>query len=91
MQVMGDTILLKIILAINPPPLIIIIPITLIRMATITIPILKDKGPGKDTRAFNTRGRADISKGAVPPAGVAGTEVRRLPETRCLQTIFQSR
>lgn len=46
MQIMGYTILLKIIMVINSPPLIITIPITLIRMATITIPILKDMGNG---------------------------------------------
>jgi hypothetical protein len=87
MQIMGDTILLKIIMATNPPPPIITIPITLIRMATITIPILKDMRNGENTRALSTGGRADIPKGAVPPAGGAGTEVWRFPGPRCLHTV----
>ena len=83
---MGGTILLIIIMATNPPPLTITIPITLIRMATITIPMFEDMG---DTRALSTGDGAGIPEGAVPTAGGAGTEVRRLPGPRCLHTVPQ--
>ncbi len=59
---MGDTIPSQIIMAMNPRPHIITIPITHIRMGTITIHILKDMWAGQDTRAVDT-GEADT--GAV--------------------------
>jgi hypothetical protein len=68
MQAMGDTILFKIIMAMNPRQHIITIPITLIRMATITIRGLKVMWASQDTRAMDT-GEAD-SRG-VDTKGVA--------------------
>jgi hypothetical protein len=69
MQIMGHTILMKIIMATNSPPPIITIPIILIHMATITIPILRDMGGSKDTWALDTGELAGILKGAVTTAG----------------------
>jgi hypothetical protein len=76
MQNMGDTILIGVITTSLPSP-IITIPITLIRTATITIPIVKDKGNGMNTKALSTGGEVDILKGAVTTAVEAGTDVRR--------------
>ncbi len=80
MRIMGHTILMKIIMVSNTPPRIITIPITLIRMATITIPTRKDIG---DTQASDIKGLPHISEAEVAPATVApvtgaGTEVWKL-------------
>ena len=82
MPVTGRTILWENLLVTYPPPPIITIPITLIGMATITIPIRKDMWKGMNTRAVCTGGRADIRAGAAPQAGGAGTKIRRLPGLR---------
>jgi hypothetical protein len=69
MQTMEPTILLEVIIMVtNPLPRIFTIPITLIRMATTTIPILKDMRNRKNTGALSTREGAGISKAAVNPA-----------------------
>jgi hypothetical protein len=63
---MGYIILMKIIMATNTLPLIITIPITLIRMATITILILKDMGGSQDTREEDTRvGDTEVGEGIL--------------------------
>ena len=96
MGILGATTLMKIIMGSNTPPRIITIPITPIRTATTTILTRKAMGAGKDTKASNLMGLANISEaqvatatavvamaGAMAAAG-AGTEVRRLAEPRSL-------
>ena len=71
-----DIILTQIIMATTTPTPIITIPITQIRMAIITIPIVSDMGDGWNTGALATGDRSDLLEGAVVWARGAVTKVR---------------
>jgi hypothetical protein len=83
------------VIATNLPPPIITIPITLIHMATITIPIVKDTWNGMHLRALSTGGQAGILEDPVSAAAAAAmaeaasTEFRRLSGPRCLHPFFK--